>query len=61
MGRGRNGKWWREGRNEGEVVGDWMVWALTSNRPVDGWGKLLGDVAAVSAMLERLLHQTEAG
>lgn len=29
---------------------------LTSNRPVDDWGRLLGDVAAVSAMLDRLLH-----
>jgi DNA replication protein DnaC len=29
---------------------------LTSNRPVDDWGKLLGDVAAVGAMLDRLLH-----
>jgi len=29
---------------------------LTSNRPVEDWGKLLGDVAAVSAMLDRLLH-----
>ena len=29
---------------------------LTSNRPVDDWGKLLGDIAAVSAMLDRLLH-----
>jgi len=29
---------------------------LTSNRPVDDWGKMLGDVAAVSAMLDRLLH-----
>jgi DNA replication protein DnaC len=29
---------------------------LTSNRPVDDWGKLLGDVAAVSAILDRLLH-----
>jgi hypothetical protein len=26
------------------------------NRPIDDWGKLLGDVAAVSAMLDRLLH-----
>ena len=25
------------------------------NRPVEDWGKLLGDVAAVSAMLDRLL------
>ncbi len=29
---------------------------LTSNRPVEDWGKLLGDVAAVSSMLDRLLH-----
>jgi len=29
---------------------------LTSNRPVEDWGKLLGDVAAVSAMLDRLLQ-----
>ena len=29
---------------------------LTSNRPVEDWGKVLGDTAAVSAMLDRLLH-----
>lgn len=29
---------------------------ITSNRPVDDWGKLLGDTAAVTAMLDRLLH-----
>ena len=29
---------------------------LTSNRPVEDWGKLLGDAAVVSAMLDRLLH-----
>jgi DNA replication protein DnaC len=29
---------------------------ITSNRPVEDWGKLLGDSAAVSAMLDRLLH-----
>src|SRR6516162_7281161 len=29
---------------------------LTSNRPVEDWGKLLGDAAAISAMLDRLLH-----
>jgi DNA replication protein DnaC len=26
------------------------------NRPVEDWGKVLGDTAAVSAMLDRLLH-----
>ena len=29
---------------------------MTSNRPVDDWGKLLGDTAAVAAMLDRLLE-----
>jgi DNA replication protein DnaC len=29
---------------------------VASNRPVEDWGKLLGDAAAVSAMLDRLLH-----
>ena len=29
---------------------------LTSNRPVDDWGKLLGDTATVTALLDRLLH-----
>ena len=26
------------------------------NRPVEDWGKLLGDTAAVSSMLDRCLH-----
>jgi DNA replication protein DnaC len=29
---------------------------FTSNRPVEDWGKLFGDTAAVGAMLDRLLH-----
>ena len=29
---------------------------MTSNRPVEDWGKLLGDTATVTAMLDRLLH-----
>jgi len=29
---------------------------VTSNRPVEDWGKLLGDTAAVTALLDRLLH-----
>ena len=29
---------------------------LTSNRPVEDWGKLLGYSAAVTALLDRLLH-----
>ena len=29
---------------------------ITSNRPVEDWGKLLGDTADVTALLDRLLH-----
>jgi DNA replication protein DnaC len=29
---------------------------ITSNRPIEDWGRLLGDTAAVTAMLDRLLH-----
>jgi DNA replication protein DnaC len=29
---------------------------LTSNRPVEDWGKMLGDAAAMTALLDRLLH-----
>ena len=32
---------------------------LTSNRAVDDWGKLLGDTAAVTALLDRLLHHAQ--
>jgi DNA replication protein DnaC len=31
---------------------------LTSNRPVDDWGKLFGDAPAVTTMLDRLLHHS---
>lgn len=29
---------------------------ITSNRPLDDWGKLLGDTVAVAPMLDRLMH-----
>ena len=32
---------------------------MTSNRPIEEWGKLLGDVPAASANLDRLLHDAE--
>src|SRR4026209_933727 len=35
---------------------EWASTLMTSNRAVEDWGKLLGDSAAVSAMLARLLH-----
>jgi DNA replication protein DnaC len=32
---------------------------MTSNRPIEEWGKLLNDVAAASAILDRFLHHSE--
>ena len=32
---------------------------MTSNRPVEEWGKLVGDVPAATAILDRLLHRAE--
>jgi DNA replication protein DnaC len=29
---------------------------MTSNRPIEEWGKLIGDVPSASAILDRLLH-----
>jgi DNA replication protein DnaC len=32
---------------------------MTSNRPIQDWGKLLGDVPAASAILDRFLHHAQ--
>jgi DNA replication protein DnaC len=32
---------------------------MTSNRPLDDWGKLVGDVPAATAILDRFLHHAE--
>jgi len=32
---------------------------MTSNRPLEDWGKLLGDVPAASAILDRFMHHAE--
>ena len=32
---------------------------MTSNRPVEEWGKLVGDVPAATAILDRFLHHAE--
>ena len=32
---------------------------MTSNRPIEEWGKLLGDVPAATAILDRFLHHAE--
>ncbi len=32
---------------------------MTSNRPVEEWGKLIGDVPAATAILDRFLHHAE--
>jgi len=32
---------------------------MTSNRPLEDWGKLLGDIPAATAILDRFLHHAE--
>ena len=32
---------------------------MTSNRPLDDWGKLIGDVPSATAILDRFLHHAE--
>ena len=32
---------------------------ITSNRPLEDWGKLLGDNAATDAILDRFLHHAD--
>ena len=32
---------------------------MTSNRPLEEWGKLIGDVLAATAILDRFLHRAE--
>jgi DNA replication protein DnaC len=32
---------------------------MTSNRPLEDWGKLIGDVPAASAILDRFMHHAE--
>jgi DNA replication protein DnaC len=32
---------------------------MTSNRPLEEWGKLIGDVPTATAILDRVLHRAE--
>jgi hypothetical protein len=32
---------------------------MTSNRPLNDWGKLIGDVPSATAILDRFLHRAE--
>ena len=32
---------------------------MTSNRPIEEWGKLIGDVPSATAILDRFLHHAE--
>ena len=32
---------------------------MTTNRPLEDWGKLLGDVPSATAILDRFLHHAE--
>jgi DNA replication protein DnaC len=34
--------------------------ALSTNRPLEDWGQLLGDTVAAGAILDRFLHHAEA-
>jgi IstB-like ATP binding protein len=34
---------------------------VSSNRPVEDWGQVLGDTAAAGALLDRFLHHAEIG
>jgi len=43
-------------RQRAEILMIWQFATDTSNRPVNDWGKLLGDTAVVTALLDRLLH-----
>jgi DNA replication protein DnaC len=33
---------------------------VSSNRPIEDWGQILGDTAAAGAMLDRFLHHADA-
>ena len=32
---------------------------MTTNRPIEEWGKLIGDVPSATAILDRFLHHAE--
>ena len=32
---------------------------MTSNRPLEDWGKLIGDVPSATAILDRFLHNAD--
>jgi DNA replication protein DnaC len=32
---------------------------MTSNRPIEDWGKLIGDVPSATAILDRFLHRSD--
>jgi hypothetical protein len=32
---------------------------MTSNRPLEDWGKLIGDIPSATAILDRFLHHAE--
>ena len=36
-----------------------VLMSLTSNRPLEDWGKLIGDVPSATAILDRFLHHAE--
>ena len=43
----------------GDVTRTTRSTMMTSNRPLEDWGKLLGDVPSTTAILDRFLHHAE--
>jgi DNA replication protein DnaC len=41
-----------------QVIGRCAI-ILTTNRPLEDWGQVLGDTAAAGAILDRFLHHAE--
>ncbi|MEK6675783.1 MAG: ATP-binding protein [Planctomycetota bacterium] len=59
-------KWSRLPKRSGEYVFEIIMrryetrsTIMTSNRPLEDWGKLIGDVPAATAILDRFLHHAE--
>lgn len=53
-------------KRSGEYLFEVILWGhdvrntrMTSNRPLEEWGKLIGDVPSATAILDRFLHHSE--
>jgi DNA replication protein DnaC len=53
-------------KRSGEYLFEIIMWRyetrstmMTSNRPLEDWGKLIGDIPSATAILDRFLHHAE--